>query len=57
MLAIEAFILACSLTYNQALYVLKHEKEYNNRAVACAINRKKQEETKPKFKTMEDIPK
>jgi hypothetical protein len=55
---LEAFILACGiLTYEQAIHIMKHKKEYNTRAVACAVNRWKQEQPKPKpLKTLRDVP-
>jgi len=53
----EAFILGCSLTYAQAIHIMRHEKEYNIRAVACAIDRWKQDQPKPRsLKTLRDVP-
>lgn len=54
----EAFILMCgALSYPQAVYIMQHEKEYNIRAVACAVDRWKQEQPKPApLKTLRDVP-
>ena len=54
---IEALILACgALTYQQAVHIMQHDKEYNVRALACAVNRWKQEQPKPKpLKTLRDV--
>lgn len=54
-MTLETLILACGmLTYSEAVYIMQHEKEYGIRAVACAVNRWKQEHPAPKLKTLED---
>ena len=54
-MSLEAIILGCGImTYAQANHIRKHWQEYDNRAVACAIIRWKQEHAKPPLKSLED---
>jgi len=54
-MSLEAIILSCGiLTSAQASHIRKHWLEYDNRAVACAIIRGKQEQPKSPLKNLED---
>lgn len=54
-MTLEALILGCGImTYEQATYIRERWREYDNRAVACAVIRWKQEQPKPRLKSLEE---
>lgn len=56
-MTLEALILGCGiLTLAQANHIRQHWREYDNRAVACAIDRWKQEQRPKRLKGLHDMP-